>query len=143
MQTSIGKRRAAYGTSECAHVPVWAGILRLFERNLLRWFTFYEELAAMVPALLCDSNRNDGDGMTLLQFPADRRTADVRRCAEALQQLHGEAANRFWRSEMAVFAADLREQGVAEDEIGHQAGLFMRAVQMELELVFAAEEALA
>ncbi|HEY0124691.1 MAG TPA: DUF6074 family protein [Rhizobium sp.] len=81
--------------------------------------------------------------MTLLQFPADRRTADVRRCADALQQLHGEAANRFWRSEMAEFAAVLRGQGVAEDEIGHQAGLFMRAVQMELQAAFAAAEALA
>lgn len=144
MQKPTGKPPAAYGTSECARIcRLGTHLQRPFERNLLRWFTFYEELTAMVPALLCDSNRNDGDGMTLLQFPADRRTADVRRCAEALQQLHGEAANRFWRSEMAEFAAGLRGQGVAEDEIGHQASLFMRAVQMELELVFAAEEALA
>ncbi|MFT4183217.1 MAG: DUF6074 family protein [Rhizobium sp.] len=78
--------------------------------------------------------------MTLLQFPAHRRTSDVRRCAEALQHLHGAAANQFWRSEMAAFAATLREQGVAEDEISHQAGLFMHAVQLELQAAFAAEE---
>ncbi|MBP2559868.1 hypothetical protein J2T08_000610 [Neorhizobium galegae] len=71
--------------------------------------------------------------MTLLQFPADRRTADVKRCAEALLRLHGEQANRFWRSEMAGFAAALRAQGVADEEISRQAGLFMHAVQMQLQ----------
>ncbi|PST19693.1 hypothetical protein C7U61_14450 [Rhizobium sp. JAB6] len=78
--------------------------------------------------------------MSLLPFPADRRTSDVRRCAAALQQLHGEAANRFWRSEMAIFANALREQGVEDGEISRQAGLFMHAVQMELQLAFAEEE---
>ncbi|NLS15259.1 hypothetical protein HGP16_01655 [Rhizobium sp. P40RR-XXII] len=78
--------------------------------------------------------------MSLLPFPADRRTSDVRRCAKALQQLHGEAANRFWRSEMASFAAILREQGMEDDEISRQAGLYMHAVQMELQLAFAEEE---
>lgn len=71
--------------------------------------------------------------MTLLQFPADRRAADVKRCAEALLRLHGEEANRFWRSEMAGFAQALRAQGVADEEISRQAGLFMHAVQMQLQ----------
>ncbi len=44
--------------------------------------------------------------MALVQFPADRRTADVRRYAVALQRLHGEDANRFWRTEIASLAAD-------------------------------------
>jgi hypothetical protein len=74
--------------------------------------------------------------MTLLQFPADRRTADIRRCAEALQNIHGEEANRFWRSEMASFAEGFRNRGVDEDEIRHQAALFMHAVQMELQSAF-------
>ena len=76
--------------------------------------------------------------MPLLQFPADRRTADIRRCAEALQNLHGEAANRFWRSEMAGFAASLREQGCSDAELSRQAALFMDAIQMELQVVYAA-----
>ncbi|TCR98312.1 hypothetical protein EV281_109119 [Rhizobium sp. BK418] len=75
--------------------------------------------------------------MTLLQFPADRRTADIRRCSEALQTLHGEAANRFWRSEMASFAANLKAQGCSEHEISQQAALFMHAVQMELQAAYA------
>ncbi|MBN8949391.1 MULTISPECIES: DUF6074 family protein [unclassified Rhizobium] len=78
--------------------------------------------------------------MSLLPFPADRRTSDVRRCATALQQLHGEAANRFWRAQMASFAAALREQGMEDGEISRQAGLFMHAVQMELQLAYADEE---
>lgn len=74
--------------------------------------------------------------MTLLQFPADRRTADIRRCSEALQNLHGEAANRFWRSEMAGFAVNLKAQGCEDDEISQQAALFMHAVQMELQAAY-------
>ncbi|HEU0118764.1 MAG TPA: DUF6074 family protein [Alphaproteobacteria bacterium] len=78
--------------------------------------------------------------MSLLPFPADRRTRDIRRCAEALLQLHGEEANRFWRSEMASLAAALISQGMDEGEISRQAALFMHAVQMELQLAFAEDE---
>ena len=78
--------------------------------------------------------------MTLLQFPAARRAADVRRCADALNRLHGEEANRFWRTEMASFAEGFRQQGAADDEIRHQAALFMHAVQMELQASYAEEE---
>lgn len=78
--------------------------------------------------------------MTLLQFPADRRTAEVRRCAAALERLHGDEANRFWRSEMAGLAARLKAQGAAEDEISQQAGLFMHAVQMQLQAAFMQDE---
>jgi hypothetical protein len=77
--------------------------------------------------------------MSLVQFPADRRTADIRRCAKALQDLHGEEANRFWRAEMARFATNLREQGVEETEVSHQAHLYLAAVQLELEIAFAEE----
>ena len=78
--------------------------------------------------------------MTLLQFPADRRTADVKRCANALQNLHGKHADRFWRTEMATFAAALRAQGEVEEEISRQAGRFLHAVQRELQLAFAESE---
>lgn len=79
--------------------------------------------------------------MTLVQFPADRRTADIRRCAEALNNVHGHEANLFWRQEMAKFAGSMRAQGVAEEEISRQAALFMHAVQMELQMMFAHEDA--
>ncbi|AYG64386.1 DUF6074 family protein [Rhizobium jaguaris] len=79
--------------------------------------------------------------MTVVQFPADRRTAEVKRCAEVLQRLHGEEANGFWRSEIAAFAAALSRQGMAEEEISWQASRFMHAVQMELQLTCAVSEA--
>jgi hypothetical protein len=70
-----------------------------------------------------------GAFMTLLQFPADKRLAEVRRCAEQLLNLHGEAANRFWRAEMIRFVGQMRGMGADEDEIRSQAELFLRAVQ--------------
>ncbi|AVA26273.1 DUF6074 family protein [Rhizobium sp. LEGMi198b] len=79
--------------------------------------------------------------MTVVQFPADRRVAEVKRCAEALQRLHGEEANRFWRSEMAALAAALERQGMTEEAISRQASRFMHAVQMELQVAFAMDEA--
>jgi hypothetical protein len=82
-----------------------------------------------------------GVEMTVVHFPADRRTADVRRCADALERLHGEEANRFWRTEMVSFAGNLRDKGMADEEISHQAALFMHAVQMELQMGYAAEGA--
>lgn len=72
--------------------------------------------------------------MKVTQFPADRRLAEVRRCAALLQDLHGEEANRFWRSEMIRFAAAMRIAGAEDEEIRLQAGFFLKAVQIELEL---------
>lgn len=77
--------------------------------------------------------------MRVAHFPADRRTADIRRCAQALIHVHGEEANRYWRSEMAQIAAMLTEQGASPEEIAHQGALFMNAVQIELQHLFAAE----
>jgi len=75
--------------------------------------------------------------MTLVQFPADRRVADVKRCAEALQTIHGEEANRFWRSEMVAFRGALMANGVTDAEIAFQARLFMQAVQTQLQEAYA------
>ncbi len=72
--------------------------------------------------------------MTVSQFPADRRLADVRRCALQLLNLHGDDANRFWREEMVTFVAAMRTAGAGDDEIRRQAALFLRAVQTEIEL---------
>lgn len=77
--------------------------------------------------------------MSLAHFPADRRTAEIRRCAQALLNLHGQEANLYWRSEMAAFAASLSKQGASEEEVSFQAGLFMNAVQSELQRLFLEE----
>lgn len=77
--------------------------------------------------------------MQIAHFPADRRTADIRRCAQALMNIHGEEANRYWRAQMSDIAATLAARGASEEEIAHQASLFMNAVQTELQHLFAAE----
>lgn len=77
--------------------------------------------------------------MTLAHFPADRRMADIRRCAQALLNLHGEEANCYWRSQMADFSARLSRLGASAEDVAHQAGLFMNAVQMELQRLFLEE----
>lgn len=79
--------------------------------------------------------------MTLVQFPLCRRVTDIRRCARALQDLNGEEANRFWREEMGRFSAALRRVGLDEQEIGHQARLFLDSVQTELQSFYASESA--
>jgi hypothetical protein len=74
--------------------------------------------------------------MTVLQFPADRRAAAIKRCAHTLIDLHGEAANRFWRSEVAALATSLKAQGASEDEVSLQAAMFMQAVQLEMQRAY-------
>ncbi|TCL74005.1 DUF6074 family protein [Rhizobium sp. BK251] len=73
----------------------------------------------------------------IVEFPADRRLADVRRCAAKLMHLHGESANEYWRAEMKELVARLRRSGQSEEEIARQAAAFMAAVQMELQILFA------
>ncbi|MCB5202377.1 DUF6074 family protein [Neorhizobium sp. T786] len=79
--------------------------------------------------------------MTLVQFPSHRRTADVRRCAMILRDLHGEEANQFWRAEMSALVAALRRIGTCEEEVSLQVRTFMDAVQVELQLAFANKSA--
>ncbi len=81
--------------------------------------------------------------MSVSQFPAHRRLMEVRRCAQRLQELHGEAANQFWRAEMALFVAAMKATGAQEEEIRAQAALFLSAVQGELEAAFEAEQGVA
>ena len=77
--------------------------------------------------------------MNVSQFPADRRLADVKRCAGVLQELHGNEANRFWQTEMIDFVAAMRRTGAEDEQIRRQAGLFLKADQIELEQSFGLE----
>ena len=74
----------------------------------------------------------------LLQFPADRMTAHVRRCATVLQNLHGEDANTFFRAEIAALVTGMRSNGQPDEEISRQAAAFVAAVQEELQSLYSA-----
>lgn len=71
-------------------------------------------------------------------FPLDRQRSQVQRCASALQRLHGELANIYWREEMQALAVRLRCLGLPEGEVSRQAMAFTTAVQVELQRLFAA-----
>ncbi len=79
--------------------------------------------------------------MTVIKFPCHRRDTDISRCAAALRELNGEAANAFWRREMAGLASALRRLGMNDEDISAQARAFMDAVQVELQHAFASESA--
>ena len=67
----------------------------------------------------------------LLAFPIDRRTALVRKAAEELFQLNGEAANTYWRTKARELLADLAEQGRDRKAAREEVLRFFAAVQDE------------
>jgi hypothetical protein len=72
-------------------------------------------------------------GSNIACFPANRRHAQVRRCAGNLDRVHGEAASRYWRIEMRSFADSLKNHGQSDAEISKQVLLFTGAVMEELQ----------
>ncbi|MBD9374579.1 hypothetical protein IB238_18305 [Rhizobium sp. ARZ01] len=67
-----------------------------------------------------------------IPFPMARRTGIVRRCAAELEALHGEPAQRYWRSECRKLADELLALGCNEAEIRLQVLDFQDEVQAEL-----------
>ncbi|TCR87872.1 DUF6074 family protein [Neorhizobium sp. P12A] len=66
-------------------------------------------------------------------FPLHRRRQEVIRCADALDAIHGEAANAFWKAEMRSLAGLLKAAGADDAEISSQIFEFNAAVQEELQ----------
>lgn len=67
----------------------------------------------------------------LLAFPIDRRAALVRKAAEELFHLNGEAANTYWRTKARELLADLTEQGRDMATAREEVLRFFAAVQDE------------
>ncbi|MDQ6436703.1 DUF6074 family protein [Mesorhizobium sp. LHD-90] len=68
----------------------------------------------------------------LLGFPIDRRIALVRRTAEKLSALNGEAANGYWRETARGLLQDLVRQGRDMESARGEVLRFFEAVQGEL-----------
>jgi hypothetical protein len=66
-------------------------------------------------------------------FPLHKRRQEVVRCATALDSIHGEAANAFWKAEMRSLASLLKTAGADDAEISSQIFEFNAAVQEELQ----------
>lgn len=70
----------------------------------------------------------------VVPFPAERRTAHVRRCAGELGGLHGEAARLYWLKVCRELAEELRKLGSNENQARAAVFAFQDEVQQELML---------
>ncbi|MGV2052359.1 DUF6074 family protein [Agrobacterium sp. 22-209-1] len=70
-------------------------------------------------------------------FPAHRQRSEIKRCADNLDRLNGEAASRYWREEMRHLAARLTAIGMCEVEMSKQVLLFTGAVVEEMQRAYA------
>ena len=68
----------------------------------------------------------------VIAFPAKNRVADIKRCVQMLESLHGEEANRFWRDECRALAARLVNLGYDDTAMRQEVMEFQGAVQTEL-----------
>ncbi|KAA3511718.1 MULTISPECIES: DUF6074 family protein [Agrobacterium] len=68
----------------------------------------------------------------VIAFPAKNRVADIKRCVQMLEELHGEEANRFWRDECRALAKHLTNLGYDDSSMRHEVMAFQGAVQAEL-----------
>jgi hypothetical protein len=76
----------------------------------------------------------------VVPFPAERRTAQVRRCAGELDGLHGEAARQYWLKVCRELADEMRKLGSNENQARAAVFAFQDEVQQELFLRHHAEE---
>ncbi|WP_244477683.1 MULTISPECIES: DUF6074 family protein [unclassified Rhizobium] len=68
----------------------------------------------------------------VVAFPLSGRTATIRRCARELEDIHGDAAVSYWRTECRALAASLAKLGCGEDDIREQVMAFQTEVQVEM-----------
>lgn len=78
---------------------------------------------------------------TIVCFPVHRQRSEIKRCASNLDNLHGEAASRYWREEMRRLGSRLSSIGMDEAEVSRQALLFTGAVMEELQRAYAERQA--
>ncbi|HEV7249747.1 MAG TPA: DUF6074 family protein [Shinella sp.] len=76
----------------------------------------------------------------VVPFPAERRTAHVRRCAGELGGLHGEDARLYWLRVCRELADELRKLGSNENQARNAVFAFQDEVQQELMRLHDADE---
>ena len=65
-------------------------------------------------------------------FPLAGQVSLVRRCASELENVHGEAALQYWKTECRALAARLKTLGCTEEAISQQVMAFQTEVQVEM-----------
>ncbi|WP_352899223.1 DUF6074 family protein [Mesorhizobium sp. M1340] len=70
---------------------------------------------------------------TILPFPQDRRTGEIRRVADLIQKKKGRAAERLWQHQIDQIRRQMTRSGFSADEIEAGVSSFHCAVQSELD----------
>lgn len=68
----------------------------------------------------------------VVPFPLSGQVKTVRRCASELENIHGEAALQYWKTECRALADKLRAVGCEEEAIRQQVMAFQTEVQVEM-----------
>lgn len=77
----------------------------------------------------------------VVPFPAERRTAHVRRCAGELDALQGDDARLYWLRVCRELADELRKLGSNENQARAAVFAFQDEVQQELRRLHEPDEA--
>ncbi|OBZ94742.1 hypothetical protein ADU59_16125 [Pararhizobium polonicum] len=68
----------------------------------------------------------------IVPFPLSGQVSTVRRCASELENIHGEQALLYWKTECRALAENLRKLGCTEEAIRTQVMAFQTEVQVEM-----------
>ncbi|WP_337184481.1 DUF6074 family protein [Shinella sp.] len=95
----------------------------------------------MPPSALAQPRRSiAAESGPVVPFPAERRTAHVRRCAGELDGLQGEDARLYWMKVCRELAEELRRLGTSENQARAAVFAFQDEVQQELSRMHPAED---
>lgn len=76
--------------------------------------------------------RFSGSEEQVVPFPLAGQVSTVRRCASELENIHGEAALQYWKTECRALAQRLKGLGCTDEAITQQVLAFQTEVQVEL-----------
>lgn len=68
----------------------------------------------------------------VVPFPLSGQASTIRRCASELENVHGEEALRYWKTECRALAQRLSNLGCSEEAIRSQVMAFQTEVQVEM-----------
>ncbi len=68
----------------------------------------------------------------VVPFPLSGQASTIRRCARELENVHGDEALHYWKTECRALAERLKNLGIAEDAIRSQVMAFQTEVQVEM-----------
>ena len=68
----------------------------------------------------------------VVAFPLSGQVGTIRRCAAELENIHGEDALHYWKTECRALADQLKQRGCDDEDIRQQVMAFQTEVQVEM-----------